>query len=55
MKRKLGTNIKCVETGECFNSIREAARNIKRQNHSIMNVLDNPDRTCAGFHWITIK
>lgn len=50
-----GISVQCVETGTTYYSIREAARTVHRANNNIMSVLDNPDRTCAGFHWITIK
>ena len=44
----------CVETNEEFESIMSAmrAKNIKGHN-DIQKAIDNPNRTCSGFHWIS--
>lgn len=55
MKQSLGQSIQCVETGITYCSIREAGRNVKSSYNNISRVLDNPELTAAGFHWITIK
>eukprot|EP00808_Paulinella_micropora_P028204 g30015.t1 len=40
----------CVETGQIFNSMGEAARHVKRYRRSIKTAIEKPC-TCAGFHW----
>ena len=46
--------VMCVETGEIFDSMADAAR-IKCINNNISNVLDKEDRTCGGYHWKRVK
>lgn len=44
----------CVETGEIFDSMGDAAR-IKCISNNISIVLDKEDRTCGGYHWKRVK
>ena len=48
---KGGKKVKCVETGEYFISLSEAARHNVYLNKQIIN---NPNRTSNGYHWITV-
>ena len=41
----------CVETGEAYKSIGEAARAVGRSPTAIVKCLNNQTRTCAGLHW----
>lgn len=56
-KRSQGGNnpaavkINCVETGEVFGCIMDAARKYNRSEASIREVLDRPNRTSAKLHW----
>lgn len=44
----------CVETGEEYKSSREAARELDISCHKlVIRVLDNPDRSIHGFHFVT--
>ena len=44
----------CVETNEEFESIMSAMRAKNIKGHSgIQQAIDNPNRTCSGFHWIS--
>lgn len=43
--------IKCVETGEIFNSIKEAAKFVNKSRRSINYCLSGDSKTCGGFHW----
>lgn len=45
--------VKCVETGEIYSEIAIAAREYNLSSTGLRNVLDNPNRTFAGLHWIT--
>jgi hypothetical protein len=46
------TRVRCVETGEEFRTIREAARAIGVSDHkSILRVLDKPQYKARGFHF----
>ena len=43
--------VKNVETGEVFESIAEAAKAVGRNPGAIIQVLDKPHLTSAGYHW----
>ena len=45
--------VKCVETGMIFESC-AAAEKYYGGGHKLCKVLDNPNRTYHGFHWISI-
>jgi hypothetical protein len=48
--------IQCVETGEVFNYIEEAKEKYNVKCAASFSVaLDNPKRTAAGLHWITLN
>ena len=44
--------IKCVETNEIFGSIKMAER--KHNCSGIKRAVDNPNRTSAGYHWVSV-
>lgn len=44
-------SIMCIETGEVFRSITEAAKRIGLTQATISEVIDKDDRTAGGFHW----
>lgn len=48
------TKVKCVETGEEFYSMIEAAKHYNTYASAIKIAVDNPKRTCKGYHWIKI-
>ena len=43
--------VKCVETGEIFVSIKEAAMHIGVDSGSISNCCKNPEHSIRGYHW----
>ena len=45
----------CVETGERYVSISQAAREVNRDKKVFKAALDKPHRTCAGYHWVTVQ
>lgn len=45
----------CYETGERFDSAAEAGRTHGIKGASILSVLDKPERTCGGKHWVSIE
>lgn len=47
--------IVCVETGVVYNNCVEAARMLSRPEGSIWNVLDKPNKTYCGYHWVREK
>lgn len=50
------TQVRCVETDDVFRTMREAARAIGASDHkSIARVIDNPNRTCKGYHFETVE
>lgn len=50
------TKVLCLETGEVFRTMREAARSIGVSDHkSIARVLDKPHRSTRGFHFKTVR
>lgn len=47
--------VKCVETGEIFESITSAAKSIGVSNGAIRNVLFGRNHTAGGYHWEDAK
>lgn len=43
--------VKCIETGEIFFSIREAARKTKVDQGNLTNCLNGKHKACGGYHW----
>lgn len=43
--------VRCVETGETFNSFNEAAKRVKRNVVCICDAVSGKQKTCAGYHW----
>lgn len=43
--------VKCVETGEVFCSLAEAALHINRSKQTICGACKNSSRTAGGYHW----
>ena len=43
--------VKCVETGEIFDSITRAAEHVGRKSNSMSQCLSGKRATCAGLHW----
>lgn len=48
---RISKKIICIETGEKFNSLTEAAIAINRSVVSLSNHLRGRRKTCAGYHW----
>lgn len=48
---RIAKKIICIETGEKFNSLTEAAKAINRSVVTISNHLRGRKKTCAGLHW----
>lgn len=46
-----GKKIQCVETGEIFDSITEAAEAINRSPSGICACLNGEQNVCADYHW----
>lgn len=56
MKSSLPRKVQCVETGEIFNSIHEAARKFQCNPANISRIVnDNLDWVCAGVHWKALE
>lgn len=54
LKKTFGSKkIKCVETGEIYQSIKKAARSKKLFDSNIIKAADHKNgvRTCGGYHW----
>jgi len=45
--------VKCVETGEVFETVKDAGKYINKRHSNIYTVLNNPNRTVGGYHWQT--
>lgn len=43
--------IQCVETGQIFDSVKEAANFVNRAGTNISKCLTGKNKTCAGYHW----
>lgn len=44
-----------VETGERFKSIKEASDKYGATHRAYYQVMNNPSRTCRGYHWMTAE
>lgn len=49
------TPIQCIETGERFQSIKEASRKYNRTEPSILRAVKTPEYTSAGYHWRPLR
>lgn len=47
--------VRCVETGEIFDSIKDAGAAINRLPDGISKVLAGKHKTCGGYHWEFVK
>lgn len=47
--------VRCVETGEIYESIKAAAAAIDRVADGISKVLAGKHKTCGGYHWEYVK
>lgn len=52
---KQGYKVKCVETGEVFQSIREAAKAVNSTHQNILACLQGKSKTAKKFHWELIQ
>lgn len=50
-KNKKFTKVRCVETGEVFKNMREAAEKIGKHYYGINLCLLGKQQTCGGYHW----
>ena len=51
---KITKGVMCVETGEIFRSLVKAGEAVGRNKSSIWEVVNNPNRQSAGFHWVYV-
>ena len=50
-----GKRVKCVETGEIFDTIHQASRKMGLDDGSICRCCNGERKTCGGFHWEFIE
>lgn len=43
--------VKCLETGQIFDSLTEAAQFVRRDVNTLCACLKGKQKTCASFHW----
>ena len=55
VKNKKFTKVRCVETGEVFNSQAHAAREMNIGRYNINNVLLGKQHTAGGYHWERVE
>lgn len=54
-KNPKARTVQCVETGEIFSNMEEAAASLGlKSGGSIIVALKNPNRTAHGYHWISL-
>lgn len=46
-----GKKVKCIETGEIFNSAAEAGEAVNRNKWNISAACAGIQKTCGGYHW----
>lgn len=54
-KNKQFTKVRCVETGEVFKNMREAANKIGKHYYGINLCLLGKQKTCGGYHWERVE
>lgn len=47
-----GKAIQCLETGKIFKDLAKASESMGVSHNAISKVLDNPNRTSCGYHWV---
>lgn len=52
IQNKFGKKVRCIETGETYNCLADAARAIGVKSHTAITICcNNPKRTAKGMHW----
>lgn len=52
IQNKFGKKVRCIETGETYNCLADAARAIGVKSHTAITICcNNPKRTAKGKHW----
>lgn len=52
IQNKFGKKVRCVETGETYNCLSDAARAMSIKSHTSITICcNNPNRTAKGKHW----
>lgn len=54
-KNRIRSKVMCVETGEIYQSIREAGRAIGKNYYGINLCLLGRQQTCGGYHWRRVE
>lgn len=54
-KIKKFSKIRCVETGEIFESQAAAARFVGKNKYGIYNAISGKQKTCGGYHWERVE
>lgn len=55
LKGKNGKHIRCIETGEIYESITVAEKNTNISHACISNVCNGKQKTAGGYHWEFVK
>lgn len=51
VRKGVSKKVQCIETGEIFNSVTEAANSVNRNIATLINCLKGRSKTCGGLHW----
>lgn len=51
VKEVNGKKVQCIETGEIFETLTDAAKKMKANRHGIGYCCVGKQKTCGGFHW----
>lgn len=54
-RRRLSKPVRCIETGECFQTIKEASQKAGICKDSITKNLTEKNKSAGGYHWEHIK
>ena len=54
-RRRLSKPVRCIETGECFQTIKEASQKTGISKDSITKNLTGKNKSAGGYHWEHIK
>lgn len=55
VRKAQNKKVRCVETGQVFNSQTEAANWVGKHKQGITNCIKGRAHTCGGYHWEAVK
>lgn len=51
VQKSIGFKVRCIETGETFNSLADASRSVGKNPGAISKAFSRNSNYCGGYHW----